>query len=667
MNKLAGESSLYLRQHADNPVDWYPWGEAALRAAREQDKPIFLSIGYSACHWCHVMAHESFEDPTVAAVLNDLFINIKVDREERPDLDRIYQQAFQLLNQRSGGWPLSVVLSPNDQIPFFCATYLPKSARHGMPAFPEIMRKVAQVYRDLHGDIEVQNVQLLNALNAGPGRVGVSGYSLGRGPLNAVGRELESRFDAANGGFGRVPKFPQPGVLQRLLSLAGAGDAGAADMLHRSLRAMADGGLYDQLGGGFFRYCVDADWTIPHFEKMLYDNAQLLVVYSRAWVLKPDPRYREVVEHTIEWLCREMRDAAGGYYATLDADSEGGEGAFYVWTRAGIEEVLSAEDAATACAVYGLDEPPNIDGHWHLNLRRGAPEHLETIRRGLLRARDARPRPARDEKILTAWNALLIKGLTVAGQAFQRDDWIQLACDAVDALHRRAWVDGRLLASFDGERTRFGPFLDDYAFLMDGLMALLTSRWRRRDFDWLLQLAEGLHQQFWDEHGKGGFYFTAHDHERLIQRPKPLFDDATPAGNGVAAACLIRLGRALGDLRSLVSAERTLKWAWPTVESQPLACAGFLEALEHYLAPGRTVILRGDADAMRQWTAALMAAAVDDLWLLAIASDAGELPPVLAGKTPIGSVPVTAYLCEGTHCREPMTELAAVMEAIRRA
>ncbi|MDX1654378.1 MAG: thioredoxin domain-containing protein, partial [Candidatus Competibacteraceae bacterium] len=424
-NRLTRETSPYLLQHAHNPVDWYPWGEEALERARREDRPILLSIGYSACHWCHVMAHESFEDQATAQVMNQLFVNIKVDREERPDLDKIYQQAFQLLNQRGGGWPLTVFLSPDDLTPFFAATYLPPEPRHGMPSFIELMRKIDQVYRDKRGDIRAQNQSLLQALRSGPSRMAKTGYAVNPAPLREARDQLIKSFDTVNGGFGGAPKFPHPTSIERLMrhwawsAADGEPDREAETVARLTLRRMAEGGIYDHLGGGFCRYSVDSQWMIPHFEKMLYDNGPLLTLYSEAWRATQDPLFKRAAEETADWVLREMRDHAnGGFYSTLDADSEGQEGKFYVWDRQEVQALLSEEEYAVFAPHFGLDRPANFEGRWHLHsfkdLDQVAREagltpqearvRLDSARKKLFQVRGRRVWPGRDDKILTAWN-----------------------------------------------------------------------------------------------------------------------------------------------------------------------------------------------------------------------------------------------------------------------
>ncbi|MFZ2525627.1 MAG: thioredoxin domain-containing protein, partial [Candidatus Ferrigenium altingense] len=545
-NHLAQETSPYLQQHANNPVDWFPWGEEALRCAREQDKPILLSIGYSACHWCHVMAHESFEDAGVAAVMNRLFINIKVDREERPDLDHIYQAAHAMLAQRSGGWPLTLFLTP-DQTPFFGGTYFPREARYNLPGFVPLLEQVAGIYHTRRDDIATQNASLLQAFDSTLPSAGDQA-SFSNAPLADACRELRQTFDAVHGGFGGAPKFPQPAGLEFLLRHAArGGDSDARNMALHTLRKMADGGIHDQLGGGFCRYSVDERWAIPHFEKMLYDNGPLLALYTDAHVLAGEPSFRRVAQGIAGWAMREMQSPQGGFYSSLDADSEHEEGKFYVWTPEQIASLLSAEEYAVAAIRYGLNQYPNFENRqWnllvaqpldaiaqarHLPLEQ-AEQLLASAQQKLFTARAGRVHPGRDEKILVSWNALMIKGMAHAGRMLDEPAWIVSAQRAADFIRTTMWRNGRLLATCKDGKAHLNAYLDDYAFLLDALLELLQAEFRPADLEFARALADVLLEQFEDTQ-EGGFFFTSHDHEKLIHRPKPGHDNATPSGNGI--------------------------------------------------------------------------------------------------------------------------------------
>jgi hypothetical protein len=561
VNRLAGESSPYLLQHAHNPVAWYPWGEEALDLARRENKPILLSIGYSACHWCHVMAHESFEDADIAAVMNGLFVNIKVDREERPDLDQIYQNAHQLLTGRAGGWPLTMFLTP-DGMPYWGGTYFPAAPRHGLPAFADLCHRVAEVYRLRPAAVAEQNRTLGGMLAAmQPAAAPLAG--LDPACLRA-GREILLRgYDSRFGGFGGAPKFPHPTDLAFLLRRAANDDGRARDAAMSTLARMAEGGIHDQLGGGFFRYSVDERWEIPHFEKMLYDNALLLGVYADAWMLDGRTLFARVAERTAAWALREMQLPEGGFASSLDADSEGEEGRYYVWRREEIREVLDDGEWRLASRHWGLDGPANFEQrYWHLRVAAlpelSDDEGLDGIRGKLSARRDSRLRPRRDDKVLTAWNALLIEALARAGRAFGRSDWLAAARRALDYLRASAWRDGRLLAIARNGGNPVKAYLDDHAFLLAALVEMTQAQFRPADLDFAVELADAMLARF-EDRSNGGFYFTADDHEALIDRPKTGHDHALPAGNAVAALALLRLARLVDEPRYRLAAERTLQ------------------------------------------------------------------------------------------------------------
>ena len=678
-NRLIHETSPYLRQHAYNPVDWHPWGEEALDLARREGKPILLSIGYSACHWCHVMAHESFEDEATAQVMNELFINIKVDREERPDLDKIYQTAFQIFHRRAGGWPLTMFLTHDDHVPFVGGTYFPKTPRYGMPAFTDLLHRVSTHYHQHMRELREQNQALLDALRAEMATPTATGAAaLAAAPLQTGRDQLVGSLDPVHGGFGGAPKFPHPTSLERLLRhwvasvQSGQPDSPAETAVLLTLRQMARGGIYDHLGGGFYRYSVDAEWGIPHFEKMLYDNGPLLALYSQAWRATADPLFRKVAEETGAWAMREMQAPDGGYYATLDADSEGEEGKFYLWTPDQIRELLSStEEYMTFAVCYGLEQPPNFENRaWHLRLTAEPAElagrlsvepaqvaaWLASARRTLFEARSRRIWPGRDEKILTAWNGLMIKGMAAAGRHLGRADFVTAAERALDFILARLWREGRLLAVYKDGQARLNAYLDDYAFLIDGVLELLQCRWRDGDLDFALTLADVLLDQFEDRQS-GGFFFTANDHEPLIQRSKPAHDDALPAGNGIAAQMLLKLGHLTGRTAYLDAAERTLRWAWPALQRMPSACNALLSALEEYLEPPQIVVLRGDAAALEAWRERCAQPCAPRRLTLAIPAAASVPTGLLAERRP-GAAPVTAYLCGGLQCLPPIMTLA---------
>jgi uncharacterized protein YyaL (SSP411 family) len=671
-NHLRTETSPYLLQHADNPVDWYPWGAEALEKAHRENKPILLSIGYSACHWCHVMAHESFEDPATAELMNALFVNIKVDREERPDLDKIYQSAHALLTQRTGGWPLTMFLTPDQQIPFFGGTYFPPEPRHGLPAFTDLCQRVATFYRERSAELEQQNRSLIDFMTSMNQVTVDSDGALDAMPLDVARQQLEKHFDAEHGGFGRAPKFPHPTSVERLLRhwaatrAAGAADQQALHMALFTLDRMALGGIYDQIGGGFCRYSVDDRWMIPHFEKMLYDNGPLLSLYSEAWAATGKPLYRRIVEQTAAWAMREMQAPEGGFYSSLDADSEGEEGRFYVWTPEQVRELLSEEEYRVLAPHLGFDREANFEGRWHAHLcadldslgeRLGLDAgtlnaRLESGRRKLFEAREQRVRPGRDDKILVSWNALMIKGMAQAARHFDAPEYSESAQRALAFIHATMWTNGRLFATCKDGRAHLPAYLDDYVFLIDAILELLQVRWNSADLDFALQLAGAVLERFADP--AGGFYFTADDHENLIQRPKPLSDDSMPAGNAVAAKVFGRLGHLLGDSRFLAAAEGTLKAAWNALQQGPYGHTGLLLALEEYLYPPETLIVRAGQD-IKTWQDSVARDYAPKRLVFCIPDHVDDLPGLLAERAARDQS--LAYLCQGTRCLPPVTSI----------
>jgi hypothetical protein len=657
-NRLATQTSPYLQQHAANPVDWYPWGEEALERARKEDKPVLLSVGYSACHWCHVMAHESFEDPEVAAVMNRLFVNVKVDREERPDIDQIYQSAHQMLAQRAGGWPLTMFLSPQG-VPFFGGTYFPRTARYGMPAFPELCERIASIWREKRAEIEAQNAEVLEAFARSVPRRAGNRSEFSAEVITAMLDNLRASFDAQHGGFGTAPKFPHPTDLELCLR------KGELEIARVTLARMCEGGIYDQLGGGFCRYSTDAYWTIPHFEKMLYDNGPLLGLLADAWLLTRDPLFARCAAETAGWVMREMQSPQGAYYSSLDADSEHEEGKFYVWSREEIASLLAPAEYAAMAAHYGLDQPPNFENRfWHLRLAKPLSEDslLAGARRRLFEARESRVRPGRDEKVLVSWNALAIRGIAHAGRVLSKPEWIASARRALDFIRAAMWREGRLLATYKDGRAHLNAYLDDYAFLLAAVLELLQERFDADDLGFARRLAEVLLAQFEDQEA-GGFFFTARDHERLVHRPKPAQDNATPSGNAVAAWGLSRLAAITGDERYARAAERTLELFYPRMRDYPAGFAAMAIALDEALQPPRTLILRGRAEALPAWQAELTQEFLPDLTLLALPDGTAGLGAVL--DKPPRPEPVNAWLCHGVTCLAPVSDLVHLKKVLK--
>ncbi|HWG11491.1 MAG TPA: thioredoxin domain-containing protein [Rhodanobacteraceae bacterium] len=703
-NELIHASSPYLRQHAVNPVHWQEWNTATLAHAKRSDTPILLSIGYSACHWCHVMAHECFEDATIAGAMNALFVNIKVDREERPDLDRVYQLAHQALTGRGGGWPLTVFIDPQDLAPFFAGTYFPPQPRHGLPAFGELLQRVRAYYDGQREQLREQGGQLREWL----ARTGT--ITAGEVPDPSLAKlaiqRIAARFDPDNGGTRGAPKFPHTGELELLLDA----DTTARAMAIATLRSMAARGLQDHLDGGFFRYCVDATWTIPHFEKMLYDNALLLPLFARVAgantsehdaraadanqagddahkaSMPSDPACAQAAHGIVAWLRREMTTRDGAFFSALDADSADAsghaeEGAYYLWTREQVRNTLPADEAAAIEAGFGLDAPPNFEGRaWHLvktrtleqiaqDIGRTLPETgalLASARGKLLQARSSRPRPATDDKILTSWNALTIAGLLRAARALRIPEWSAMAERALDALRATAWVDGALYANAVGDAgARIPAFLDDHAFLLDTLLEMLQHRWRDEDLAWAIALADALLECFEDKQD-GAFFFAAAAHATPLHNPKTFMDEALPSGNGVAAKALLRLGHLLGETRWLDAAGRCLRAGSAMLRAHPDACPAMLRALREFHTPRSQVVIRCNEDERDEWRDALAdAIARDDrIDAFVIPSTTETLPGVLAQRKPCkGGV---AYVCSGTSCRAPLhspRELAEILRA----
>lgn len=672
-NALLHETSPYLLQHVHQPVQWYPWGETALNLAKEQNKPILLSIGYSACHWCHVMAHESFEDVDVAQVMNELFINIKVDREERPDLDKIYQIAHQLITSRHGGWPLTMFLNPQTQYPFFGGTYFPPEERYGLPAFKALLQKVSDYYHSHERHIAAHQRALAQALQQVATTETVATEQINVNVLNQVRAQLAEQFDNQQGGFGGAPKFPQFAAIERLLrhyyitKKQDQVDQEALEMALLSLTKMVQGGIYDHLGGGLCRYSVDELWMIPHFEKMLYDNGQFLTLYSQAYQFTKNPLFQQVVQETVAWVLREMRSPEGGFYSSLDADSEGKEGEFYVWDKAIVKNLLDSTIYPVFAYQFGLVLPANFEEHWHLHQFHDdqavaqhfdlpietVQQYITTAKTILLQQRNQRIRPQRDDKLLTSWNGLMIKGLATAGWLLQRPDYVQSAEHAIDFIQQILWQQGRLYATYKDGKAHLTGYLDDYAFLLDALLTLLQVRWRSSDLQFAIELAEVTLEEFWDNE-QGGFYFTAHSHEPLISRLKSFSDDALPNSNGVLALLLGRLGHLLGEMRYIQAAEKTLQVAWQSIQQTPHVHNTILSAVEEYLLPPQVLVLRGETEQLLKWQDVCRDHFVPNQICVAIPNDAERLPGLLNERKPQGEV--VAYICTGVECKAPMTD-----------
>jgi len=671
-NRLAAETSPYLQQHAHNPVDWYPWGEEAFARAKAEGLPIFLSVGYSACHWCHVMAHESFEDPATAEIMNRHFVNIKVDREERPDVDQIYQTAFQLLAGRGGGWPLSMFLTP-EGAPFWGGTYFPKIPRYGMPAFREVLVGVAGHFGEKPEDVAHNVAALVQGL-ASVNRARPSRGEPNEGLLEAAAAKLLSAFDPAWGGFGSAPKFPSTMALTFLLRRwHRTGNDACRHAVTFSLSKMADGGIYDHLGGGFARYSVDQEWLVPHFEKMLYDNALLIPLYIDAHVATGEARFARVARESLAYVMREMTHPDGGFYAAQDADSEGEEGRFFVWRPGEIHEVLG-DDAGLFCAYYGVTEEGNFEGqnilHLHEPLADVAAEfglsleeadrRLAGARAKLFERRSGRVAPGRDDKVITAWNGLMLSAFARGFQVFRDAAYGAAADKAADfLLANLKGGDGRLLRSFKDGKAKHAAYLDDYAFLAQGLLDLYHATGDPARLEAAEALVGVLLTHF--AAPDGGFYFTADDHEALVTRTFGALDQSIPAGNAVAAAVLVRLHHLTGRADYLTAAEGTARVFLDEAAAQPLAHASLLVVVEDLVRPPKVVALVGAAGdaAPDDWAGRLAGQYRPDCYVQRVRPADADRLPWLAGKGPVEGK-AAAYVCSAGTCAPPATDFAAL-------
>jgi uncharacterized protein YyaL (SSP411 family) len=682
-NHLVNETSPYLKQHAHNPVDWFAWGLEALERARQLDRPIFLSIGYSACHWCHVMEHESFENEPIARILNEHFVSIKVDREERPDLDQIYMASVQMLTGQ-GGWPMSVFLTP-DLRPFFGGTYFPPEDRYGSRGFRSLLLLLAEAWQTRREEINRAAEDItahLQSFGRLPPAEGDPGPDLMRRAAEGLGRA----FDPVHGGFGQAPKFLHTMDLRVLLrAWKRFGDDQALQMVRHTLDRMAMGGIYDHLGGGFARYSTDARWLVPHFEKMLYDNALMVGVYLEAFQATGAPFYREVVEETLGWVAREMTSPEGPFYSTLDADSEGVEGKFYVWSAGEIEQVLGDKVSELFNAAYGVEPGGNWENGYNILHRTKTFEQLARLhhlpepelrqslaaaRRKLFEVRSRRVRPGLDEKVLTSWNGLMIAAYAQAATVLDNPGYARAAARAADfILTRMRTADGRLLRTWSaGSEPKLNGYLEDYSFLLDGLVLLYEATFEPRWIAAALDLARGIIDQFWDA-SEAGFFYTGRDHERLIARGKDPHDNATPSGNALAVTALLRLAKLTGRAELLEKAEATLRSYTGLLASHSFAAGQMLIALDFYLGPVKEIAVVGDPAAEDTRRALrLIRGGFRPNQVVACKPRAGdaqleELVPLLADKTATDEV--TTYVCENLTCQAPLIGTTAVEAAFR--
>jgi uncharacterized protein len=677
-NRLIHETSPYLLQHAHNPVDWYPWGEEAFQKAKSDNKPVLLSIGYSACHWCHVMERESFEDEKIAALMNDLFVNIKVDREERPDLDEVYMNAVQMLTGR-GGWPMTVFLTPEGK-PFYGGTYFPPADRYGVPGFPKILQGVANAYREKPQDVDKSVEQILAALQ----RMSHTTESQQPFASDIVARsaeELARSYDPENGGLGTAPKFPNVGVYDLFLRhYHQSKNLRFLEMVTHALTKMAQGGIYDHLGGGFHRYSVDDKWLVPHFEKMLYDNAQLIRIYAQVYCVTKEPLFKQVVDETMNYLMREMLHTEGGFYSTQDADSDGEEGKFFVWAEEEISRILGEEASEIFCRIYDVSEEGNFEEknilHPILTLEQASKLFRRDLREigslvsdakaKLFQEREKRPKPFRDEKILTSWNGLMLSGLAEAIKISGHPAYLEAANRTVDFIFTKVFRDGRLLHTYKGGTAKILGYLDDYAFLAAGLLDLFEATVNRARLNRALEVAEIMLHEFWDEAG-GGFFYTGRSHERLIAQSKPIFDGSIPSGNAVATQVLLRLYHYTGKEDYLRRAETVFRAHYNAMENQPFGFAHLLAALDFYLEKPKEIVLVGDnkdpetselllkIHLLYMPNMTLQLASPDD--------SLGRISSLLAGKKQIENKP-TAYVCHNFTCSQPAVEWDRLKELL---
>lgn len=689
-NHLANESSPYLLQHKNNPVDWYPWGEEALAKSKAENKPIFLSIGYSACHWCHVMEHESFEDEEIAKYVNEHFIAVKVDREERPDIDQIYMHAVQMMTGR-GGWPMTVFLTP-DLKPFFAGTYFPPKRKGQHAGFDEVLRAV----NDAWTNRQEQVVEGADKITAQLQSQDTTAGELSRALFNEAAKSLQRSHDPTWGGFGQAPKFPHTMDLQLLMRhWFRTGDNDSLAAVRTTLDRMAAGGIYDHLGGGFARYSVDARWLVPHFEKMSYDNALLTLVYLDAFLVTDDAHYERVIRETLDYILRDMTDAAGAFYSTEDADSEGEEGKFYIWTLTQLEEVLGTEAAETFARVYDVTEQGNFEDPHHpkpasaektsiLNLpktikqaanvlgrdEKKLREELAASRAKLFAARDKRVHPGKDDKVIVAWNGLMIDAMARAGVALAEPRYVEAAKKCAEfLLENLRREDGRLLHTWRHGKAKLDAYLDDYSALANSLVTLYESTFEGRYLEAAAELVAMMQEHFSDSEA-GGYFYTADDHEQLITRNKDFMDNATPCGNSLAATVLVRLAKLTGDSMYADAAESTLSAAAGIMEKYPSAAGQMLIALDLHLGPAFELVLSGDPGDQRTLEALdlvrgrflpniVMAGALG-------AKSPAPLESLLAGKEPDRGQAPKLYVCEDFLCRAPVEGMDAIRAALEK-
>jgi len=661
-NKLIDETSPYLQQHAHNPVDWYPWGEEAFAKAKAEDKPVLVSIGYSACHWCHVMEHESFEDEATAAIMNEHFVNIKVDMEERPDVDQIYMTFVQLTTGR-GGWPMNVFVTPDKQ-PFFGGTYFPPETRYNMPGFKSILMSIAEAYREKRDELENSAADIVSEIR----RVGMANFDPGEVSAELLDTSFQSfvrSFDVVNGGFGGAPKFPPAMALEFLLRYyKRTGNENALDIVVKTAKKMANGGINDQLGGGFHRYTVDAIWLVPHFEKMLYDNAQLIRIYLHLYQIDGSEFFKQIAVETLEYVKREMLDASGGFYSSQDADSEGEEGKFFIWTPEEIEAVLGKKDAAEFCKFYDVTAEGNFEDRNILNIKKEDPDirkRLEPLREKLFVEREKRIKPFRDEKILTAWNGLMLAAFAEAARVFRNDEYLLIAKRNAEFLIEDLMTEsGRLLRTWKDGKAKLNGYLEDHANLADGLIELYQACGDEKYLQKAKELAELMITEFWDG-DNGGFYFTSNDHEELLIRNKEFYDNATPSGNSVAADVLQKLSKFYGDERFERFAVTVQRLAAQQIKRHPQGFGRMLSAIEFHLSTVREIVVVGEKG--NELEEFLSRTYLPNSIIMSSADPSSSELSAFEGRETVGGKPA-AYVCENFVCGLPVTSEEDLKKAI---
>ena len=665
MNRLKNEKSEYLLQHADNPVDWYPWSKEAFDKAEKDNKPIMLSIGYSACHWCHVMAHESFEDDGTAELMNANFINIKLDKEERPDLDKIYQMSQTIITGKTGGWPLTVFMTP-EKFPFFAGTYFPDTERHGLPGFKDILLRVMDFYKNQRDDISKQNIQIKNifeTLNKTKETKNIVNEDL----LNKVKSELISSIDRVHGGFGSAPKFPHVNNLDFLIKTAEKNDKETLELIELTLTRMTCAGIYDHLKGGFFRYSVDELWMIPHFEKMLYDNGPMIDILCNAYKITQNSLYLDKINQTCQWAIEEMQDKQGGFYSTIDADSEHVEGKFYVWTDEELKDILNTNELKLFKEIFVVYNKPNFEGKYHLHVTKTNQEcyinnknSADLICAKLLKIRNERVRPTTDKKMLVSWNSLLMLGLINAYKITGNNNYYNSAKKCFDFIRNNMWVNNKLYACYH-DKPCFNAYLDDYAFLSKACIEFLKIDWNERDFGFLENLTDSLINNFQDKEN-GGFYYTSDTHEELIYRPKSYMDESLPSGNSIATEVLSELYELTGNSKYIKAVDASISSAADSINRSKFSHCSLYLAAPNIKISKKLIIIRCELEKIDEYKKNIYALNImnDNIYFIAN----NENVTIKGIKEKINQGRFTAYVCQNNTCSEPIKDYESLSAVI---